>query len=260
MPRFFAQEGQIGEKHILITGQDVNHIRNVLRMEIGDDVTVSDGKGTDYFCHIAEICKDRVELDIQDSWPSYVELPSRIYLFQGLPKADKMDLIIQKTVELGVFQVIPVITARTVVKLDQKKQEKRLERWQAIAKSAAMQAGRGVIPQVGPFMSFREALDMCAGLGLGVMPYEKAAGMAEAKELVRSAPGYRDIGIFIGPEGGFEESEALAARERGLHLISLGKRILRTETAGMAMLSILMFSIEKDHSEASTEIDDSETK
>lgn len=249
MPRFFAQEDQIGEKQILITGQDVNHIRNVLRMEIGDDVTVSDGRGTDYFCHIAGIRKDLVELDIEDSWPSYVELPSRIYLFQGLPKADKMDLIIQKTVELGVFQVIPVITARTVVKLDQKKQEKRLERWQAISKSAAMQAGRGVIPQIGPFLSFKEALDMCSGLDLGLMPYEKAIGMTEAKELVSAASGYHDIGIFIGPEGGFDESEAQAAKERGLNLISLGRRILRTETAGMAMLSILMFSLEKDHSE-----------
>lgn len=246
MPRYFAGKDAIGQKQILLTGQDVNHIRNVLRMQPGEDLTVSDGEGRDYFCHISGISKEAVELEIVDSWTSYVELPARIYLFQGLPKSDKMDLIIQKAVELGVYQVIPVMTARSVVRLDEKKQAKKLERWQAIARSAAMQSGRSMIPQTGPFMDFAEAVDFAAGLDLGLMPYEKAEGMAEARKLVHGAGKCTGIGVFIGPEGGFEESEAALAREKGIHLLSLGKRILRTETAGMTMLSILMFALEKE--------------
>ena len=133
MPRFFVGTDQISDKDIVITGTDVNHIRNVLRMTPGEEVTVSDGQGMDYFCHIAELTKEEVRLDIVDSWHSFVELPAKIYLFQGLPKADKMELIIQKAVELGVYEIVPVATKRAVVKLDPKKEEKKRLRWQSIA-------------------------------------------------------------------------------------------------------------------------------
>jgi len=246
MPRYFADSSQIGERQIALTGADVNHIKNVLRMSPGDDITVSNGQGTDYFCHIAELGRNQVLLDIVDSWDSFVELPCKIWLFQGLPKADKMDQIIQKTVELGVYRIVPVVTRRTVVKLDEKKEAKRLERWQGISRSAAMQAGRGIIPEVSSLMTFRQALEVCRQLDAVVIPYEKAAGMEEARKLVRSLDGVRSAGIFIGPEGGFDREEVEAAADAGASVMSLGHRILRTETAGMALMSILMFELEKD--------------
>lgn len=246
MPRFFADQEQIGEKQIKLTGPDVNHIRNVFRMEPGDDVTVSDGQGTDYFCHVAEINREQVLLDIVDHWPSFVEMPVKITLFQGLPKADKMDQVVQKCVELGVYRIVPVITRRTVVKLDEKKEEKRLKRWQSISRSAAMQAGRGIIPEVSRCMSFEEALEDCRLLDAVLMPYEKAAGMEAARKLIRGLKDVRSAGIFIGPEGGFDPQEVEKALAAGVHTMSLGHRILRTETAGMTVMSILMFELEKD--------------
>ena len=164
MPRFFVGTDQISDKDIVITGTDVNHIRNVLRMTPGEEVTVSDGQGMDYFCRIAELTKEEVRLDIVDSWHSFVELPAKIYLFQGLPKADKMELIIQKAVELGVFSVVPVETRRCVVKLDEKKAAKTTARWQQIAESAAKQSKRMLIPEVKNVMSWREALALAKEL------------------------------------------------------------------------------------------------
>ncbi len=147
MSRFFVEPDQITGSQIIILGSDVNHIKNVLRLEKGEEITVSDGRGKDYFCTISQVDRDRVTLEIQNSWDSYVELGTRLYLFQGLPKGDKMELIIQKAVELGAYEVIPVITRRTIVKLDEKKELKKLMRWQAISESAAKQAGRGLFPQ-----------------------------------------------------------------------------------------------------------------
>ena len=235
MPRFFVGTDQISDKDIVITGTDVNHIRNVLRMTPGEEVTVSDGQGMDYFCRIAELTKEEVRLDIVDSWHSFVELPAKIYLFQGLPKADKMELIIQKAVELGVYEIVPVAT---------KKEEKKRLRWQSIAESAAKQAGRALIPQIATCITFEKALRMCNGLDAALIPYEKAEGMQHARDQVRALHGKHSIGIFIGPEGGFEESEIEAARAAGA--IPIGHRILRTETAGLTMLSILMFELEED--------------
>lgn len=246
MPRFFVEADQIRENDVVIKGSDVNHIRNVLRMTPGEEVTVSDGHGMDYFCKIEKIEKDEIVLGIVDNWHSFVELPSKIYLFQGLPKADKMEWIIQKAVELGVYEVVPVVTKRTVVKLDPKKEEKKLLRWQNIAESAAKQAGRALIPVVAECMTFDKALRMCNGLDAALIPYEKAKGMQHARDQIRSIHGAHSVGIFIGPEGGFEESEIEAAKAAGAVPITLGRRILRTETAGLTMLSILMFELEED--------------
>lgn len=245
MPRFFVEPEQVEEDSIVITGTDVNHIKNVLRMEKGDELSVSDGCGKDYFCLIEDIAKDRICLHIENSWDSYVELGTKLYLFQGLPKADKMELIIQKAVELGVYEIIPVVMARTIVRLDEKKEAKKLARWQLLCESAAKQSGRGRIPVVSTPVSFKEAVERAKILDFVLMPYEKASGMSEARELVRACRGKDSIGVFIGPEGGFDEKEVEEAMAAGIKPMTLGRRILRTETAGLTMLSILMFELEE---------------
>jgi 16S rRNA (uracil1498-N3)-methyltransferase len=159
---------------------------------------------------------------------------------------DKLELIIQKAVELGVYEIVPVVTKRTVVKLeDKKKEEKKLERWQAIAESAAKQSGRGVIPVVRPVQTFKEAVMNAAQLGLGLIPYENASGITETKRIMKSLSQYTSIGVFIGPEGGFEETEIELAKSHQLLPITLGRRILRTETAGLAVLSMMMLELEE---------------
>ena len=244
MPRFFVGTDQISDKDIVITGTDVNHIRNVLRMTPGEEVTVSDGQGMDYFCRIAELTKEEVRLDSVDSWHSFVELPAKIYLFQGLPKSDKMEMIIQKAVELGVYEVIPVSTARAVVKLDAKKEASKQKRWQTIAESAAKQSKRMVIPEIHSVMKFSEAVNYAEELDIRFIPYELAENMAHTKKLFEQIEPGQSIGIFIGPEGGFTPEEIELAMNQQVQPITLGKRILRTETAGMTVLSILMFLLE----------------
>lgn len=245
MPRFFVDQTQIANQEITITGSDVNHIKNVLRMNIGEEISISDGKGKDYFGKIKEFSKDTVVVAVENSWDSYVELPCEIYLFQGLPKADKMELIIQKAVELGVYSVVPVVTKRTIVKLDQSKAEKKVSRWQNIAQSASKQAGRGIIPKVELPVSFGEALFMAKNLESSIIPYEKAEGMEQARAIIKSMKDKKSIGIFIGPEGGFDEKEIEEAKAAGVIPMTLGHRILRTETAGLAALSILMFEMDQ---------------
>lgn len=244
MYRFFVEESRIGEEEIAITGGDVNHIRNVLRMKPGQRVVVSDGNKRDYWCELKEIGTDRVIGTILGPTQECGELPARVYLFQGLPKSDKMEWIIQKAVELGVYQVIPVVTRRTVVKLDKKKEEARIGRWNSIAQSAAKQSGRSVVPRVGPVMSFKDGLALAEGFEVRIIPFEHAAGMDSLrKELQRIGPGM-DVGVFIGPEGGFEDEEIALAESMGAAAVSLGKRILRTETAGLMVLSVMGYLLE----------------
>ena len=148
MHRFFVEPSQIGEKELVITGPDVNHIRNVLRMRAGEELLAADGQGSEYRCILRELQDSEIRAEICRKLSGSAELPSRITLFQGLPKSDKMDLIIQKCVELGVFRIVPVTTKRTVVKLDAKKEESRRKRWTAVSESAAKQSGRGIIPEI----------------------------------------------------------------------------------------------------------------
>lgn len=244
MPRFFVNRSDVTDSEIFISGSDVNHIKNVLRMNVGEEISVSDGEGRDYFGKITALDKDLVTVHIENSWDSFVELPARIYLFQGLPKADKMELIIQKAVELGVYEIIPVMMKRTIVKLDPKKEGKKLTRWQGISESAAKQSGRGVIPKVAAPMDFKQALALAKTLDATILPYEKARGMDAARALIHDMKDKKSIGIFIGPEGGFDESEVALAEAAGAHTMTLGHRILRTETAGLAALSILMFELD----------------
>ena len=245
MYRFYVSADQLAEKEVFISGGDVNHIKNVLRLEVGDWIVACDGNGTDYVSRIHSICRDEVVASIEKVQPTGTELPVKITLFQGMPKKDKLELIIQKAVELGACEIVPVMTKRTVVKLsEEKKINKRLERWQSIAYAAAKQCDRGIIPTVHKPVSYEEALAMADQLDYNVIPYELQTGMEEARKIVDQACKQRSLGIFIGPEGGFEPEEVERAMTRNIHPMTLGKRILRTETAGMALLSILMFQMQ----------------
>lgn len=245
MQRFFVTPDQVGEDKILIQGSDVNHMKNVLRMRPGEEVMVSDGNNRQYRCRVEDYPDGEAVLAILEAGLVDTELPSRIYLFQGLPKQEKMELIVQKAVELGVCQVIPVQTRRCVVKLDAKKAAKKVQRWQQIAESAAKQAGRGYIPAVSEVMTFQEALAFSETLDIRLIPYELADGMEGTRKILDEIRPGQSVGIFIGPEGGFEKEEVGRAVEAGAMPITLGKRILRTETAGIAVLSILMYRLEK---------------
>ena len=245
MQRFFVTHDQVGEDKIRIQGSDVNHMKNVLRMRPGEEVMVSDGNNRQYRCRVEDYQEGEAVLAILEAGLVDTELPSRIYLFQGLPKQEKMELIVQKAVELGVCQVIPVQTRRCVVKLDAKKAAKKVQRWQQIAESAAKQAGRGYIPAVSEVMTFQEALAFSETLDIRLIPYELADGMDGTRKILDGIRPGQSVGIFIGPEGGFEKEEVGRAVEAGALPITLGKRILRTETAGIAVLSILMYRLEK---------------
>ena len=205
---------------------------------------VSDGKERDYCCRIREIGTDRVVADILEENPAGGELPARIYLFQGLPKNDKMELIIQKAVELGVYEIIPVMCRRSVVRLDEKKEKVRLARWQGIAEAAAKQSKRETIPQVINVMSFQDAIFYSRCAKVRMIPYELWEGMEQTRKIMGGLQPAEDVAVFIGPEGGFSEEEIQMAMEDGVLPITLGKRILRTETAGMTVLSLIMYHLE----------------
>lgn len=248
MFQFFITPDQIRENDIIISNeQDVNHIRNVLRMRRGQHISLCCQENSkEYICVIEEIASDVIRASIEDINGESRELPVRITLFQGLPKSDKMELIIQKAVELGASEIVPVASKRAVVKLDEKKAAKKVMRWNEIAKSAAKQSKRSLIPTVHSVMNFKEALEYGQSMDMMLIPYEDAKGVGHSREVVASVKGKKSVGIYIGPEGGFQMEEVEAAAAAGAHPITLGHRILRTETAGMAVLSILMFMLEED--------------
>lgn len=245
MYRFFVPTEQIGEDKVWIEGDDVNHIKNVLRMQKGEKFLVTDGRGSDYLVTIDSLEDNHIECDLLEQRPVETELPVKITLFQALPKKDKMELIIQKSVELGAYEIVPVNTKRCVVKLNEpRKAEKKIARWQSIAESAAKQSGRGVIPNVSNAISFSEALKRAKEMDFAIIPYELWDSMEGSMEAIKKAAKSESVGIFIGPEGGFERGELEQAIAEGVLPISLGKRILRTETAGLCVLSVMMFQIE----------------
>lgn len=229
-----------------ITGEDVRHIRQVLRMVPGDELRVCCGDEWEYTCRISVIEEDRVEAEILDAQKPGKELPSRISLFQCLPKGDKMELIIQKAVELGAAEIVPVASSRCVVRLDAKKAANKGKRWNTIAAEAAKQSKRMVIPPVHEVMGWEKALEYAQSMDVRLIPYEKAEKMAKTRQLFSEIRPGQSVAVFIGPEGGFEEAEVEAAMKMGCSPISLGKRILRTETAGMTVLSILMYLLEEE--------------
>ena len=246
MHRFFVEEPAMGENSITITGGDVNHIKNVLRMAVGDKICVINGQNNkEYYCEITAVGNDAVDTRICEIRESDQELGNEVVLFQGLPKSDKMELIIQKAVELGVHTIVPVSTDRTVVKLDAKKEANKRKRWMSISESAAKQSGRLRIPEVTPVVSYREALEMAKKMDVRLIPYELAEGMEKTRELMSSIQPGQSVAVFIGPEGGFESSEIEKAMEIVAWPITLGKRILRTETAGLVTLAMLVYNLER---------------
>lgn len=244
MHHFFVEPGAVGEDEIIITGSDVNHIKNVLRMTIDEKLLISDGQGNDYCCIISGMSDSEIVAEILEENVERTELSSEFYLFQGLPKSDKMELIVQKAVELGVKEIIPFKAKRCVVKLDDKKADSKIKRWQSISESAAKQSKRGVIPRVNEVMSFKEAVEYAKTFDISIIPYENFKDMSSTRKIIDKIEKNMKIGIFIGPEGGFDSEEVDYAIDNGIEPVSLGKRILRTETAGLAILSVLMFKLE----------------
>ena len=246
MYQFFVEPHQIHDKVVRIEGSDVNHIKNVLRVKVGEELSVSNGvDGKEYRCGIVSMDEECITCELRFVKEDGVELPSQVYLFQGLPKADKMELIIQKAVELGVHAVVPVAAKRCVVKLDDKKAKSKITRWQGIAEAAAKQSKRRIVPEVLEVMSFKEALAYIQEFEVKLIPYELAEDMTKTKEIIGQLQPEQRIAIFIGPEGGFEEAEVTLAMEKGVEPITLGKRILRTETAGFTVLSWIMYQLEQ---------------
>lgn len=246
MFRFYAPSDNFSDNEVFLEKDDINHIKNVLRMDIGEKIIVCDGKGQDSLCEISYLDNSCVKATIINQYPCKAELPAQIILFQGLPKKDKMELIIQKAVELGVSKIVPVSTKNCVAKIeDRKKEAKKLERWRSIVLSAAKQSGRGIIPKICSVMSFKEAMEYAKELEGAIIPYEKAKGIEESKKIIKDMATKHSVGIFIGPEGGFDAAEIETAQANNIHPITLGNRILRTETAGLTVLSILMFEMEK---------------
>lgn len=243
MYQFFVEDEQIAGDIVTITDGDASHIRNVLRMKAGEKIRVSSLSGRNYFCTIQNMGESFVQAVLEEPDENGTELKNRIYLFQGLPKNDKMELIIQKAVELGAYEIIPVAMKHCVVKLDEKKAAAKTARWQEIAKSAAKQSKRSLIPAVRHPMRFAEAVSYSAALDVRLAPYENEHGMSATREAVESIKEGESIGIFIGPEGGFAPEE-IALAKQDMKLISLGRRILRTETAGLTALAILMYQLE----------------
>jgi 16S rRNA (uracil1498-N3)-methyltransferase len=243
MFNFFVDESQKQGNTYLITDSDYNHIKNVLRMQKGDELVVSVNGKSD-LCEIKSFKDETVVVKIIEENYKNTELKTNIFLFQGLPKSDKMEFIIQKAVELGVDGVIPVEMNRCVVKLDDKKKNSKQTRWQAIAESAAKQSKRNTVPTVFDVLSYKDALEKANELDMLIVPYENENGMVETKKVLDELCNCSSVGILIGPEGGFEEKEIDLAKQFGGRIISLGKRILRTETAAITAVSMCMLNIE----------------
>lgn len=246
MYQFFVADEQVYGEKIVISGSDVNHIGNVLRMKPGTKIRISDESGKSYYCHIEEITSDNVVALIDEIDEKGTELFNEITLFQGLPKGDKMELIIQKSVELGVKNIVPIAMKNCVMKLDEKKAGNKVKRWQAIAESAAKQSKRTIIPEVKMPISFKNALEQAKNLDIVLVPYENERGMAATREIISGIEAGKTIGIIVGPEGGFSDSEIMLVDEfSNMHRISLGRRILRTETAGLATMSMLVYQLDE---------------
>jgi len=245
MNHFFVTPIQISENKITITGNDFRHIKQVLRMNIGDEATFSDGiNQVEYHGIITGFDDETAYFDIIYIQELNNELPAQVYLFQSLPKADKMELIIQKAVELGIHEIIPINTTRSIVRLNDKKAQTKIKRWQAISEAAAKQCKRGTIPLINNLMDFGQALKTASGMDLKIIPYEMADNIEDTKKIISAIKPGQTIAIFIGAEGGFAKEEIDLATKSGITPITMGKRILRTETAALVILSWIMYHLE----------------
>ena len=245
MYQFFVDDAQIGREFVTITGGDVNHIKNVLRMKAGEKIRISNQQGRDYYCEISEVTDTFVQADILNEDAASTELPSKIYLFQGIPKGDRMETVIEKAVELGVYEIIPVAMKYCVVKLDAKKEAAKVARWQKQAEAAAKQSKRSIIPKIHPVMSYKEAVEYAMQCDVRLVPYENERGMQGTREALSTIKAGTSVSVMIGPEGGFAEDEIAQVKD-SMQVISLVKRILRTDTAGIAVMSMLMLELEME--------------
>lgn len=246
MLHIFVDPAQMKGDLLYVTGKDVNHIKNVMRLKQGDEISVRTGQDDrEYRYGIEEFTDSEVVCRLRFVKEADVELPVKVYIFQGLPKADKMELIIQKAVELGAAEIIPVQMRRCVVKLDGAKKGKKTQRWQAIAESAAKQSRRAVVPLVREPMTMEEAVRFAEqNTDVRLLPYELQEADGSTREVMDGIREGSAVSIFIGPEGGFDPAEVELAREAGVVPITLGKRILRTETAALVALSFLIYHFE----------------
>jgi 16S rRNA (uracil1498-N3)-methyltransferase len=246
MPRFFVEPEAICKGHATVTGGDAYHIARSLRMAVGDEITLADGSGKEYICRLTKIRDEECCAEILTEQASTCESPAEITLYMAYPKSDKLELIIQKCTELGVSQVIPVETSRSVVHLDGNKAGKKLERWQKIAQEASQQSKRVQVPTVGPYYNWKQmlkALEQAEGLTIVFWEDEQTQSL---KALLRSQMAKpQRINLIVGPEGGLSEDEVAQLRDLGAVSASLGKRILRTETAGMAGISMIMYEFDE---------------
>lgn len=245
MFNFFVDEQRRENDCFFIIGADFNHIKNVLRMKLGDTFLVNCG-GKNYLCELVEYKENSVVAKIKEKDFLVSESPIKIYLFQGLPKNDKMELIIQKAVELGVYSIIPIEMEHCVVRLDEKKKKSKVERWQLISESAAKQSKRNIVPEIQNVCSFKSALEFAKTLDVILVPYENEDGIASTKAALSLIKSGMSVGIFIGAEGGFSKSEIEMAKNIGGKTISLGKRILRTETAAITATAMCMLYAEME--------------
>ena len=243
MDRFFVDKNNINLENntCVIVGEDVKHISKVLRCKIGEKLEICDKDNSEYICEITDINKEQVDLDIIEKKEINRESDLKVKLYQGLPKSTKMELILQKLTEVGVHEIVLVQTKRSVSKVDDKKEDKKLERWERIIYEAAKQSKRGKIPKLRGILSFKDALEDMKNNDLNIAPYEDE----RTKSIKQAIKGVNinTMGIFVGPEGGFEESEIEAIEEISGKSVSLGPRILRTETASLVASSIVLYEL-----------------
>ncbi len=246
MYQFFIDSSQIWDGHAIITGGDYNHMKNVLRIKPGEQfyIAVQSQPPARYICTVDAYAEQSADCRILSEVTKTHELPCPITLYQGLPKADKLEWIIEKAVELGADRIVPVAMERSVVKIDPRKADAKLARWQNIAEAAAKQSKRDIIPRVCPVLSFREALAQAGEAQVKLLPYENARGMAATREILSTVKPGESIAVCIGPEGGFSEREVEQAQVAGFAALTLGQRILRTETAAAAVLAMLAYELE----------------
>lgn len=242
---FYIKNSQINDEKIVVIGEDVNHIKNVLRYRIGDEIDVCDDNAIRYYTKILTMSNDEVVLEIQSKTFDTTESNIKIDLYQGLPKSDKMELIIQKVTELGASSVIPVITERVIVKIDEKSEAKKLERWNKIALEASKQSGRQVVPQIQKIMKLENFVENLSKYDIVIVPYECEKENTLKKVIKNYQKDVKSIAVVIGPEGGFSENDLkLLEKLPNMSKVSLGKRILRTETAGLATIAMLIYEYE----------------
>lgn len=249
MPKFFVAENQINNNKITIIGDDVNHIKNVLRQKSGDKITICDtSKEQDYLCEIDKIEEKSIGCNIIEKLENNTESNVKVTIFQGLPKADKMELVIQKSVELGVYDITPLQMKRCVVKLNEKDKAKKIQRWQKISEVAAKQCGRNIIPKINNIVNVKEVCNLCNEYDIVLIAYENEKENTLKKELKNLKKLDKEeikVAVIIGPEGGIAPEEIKMFEENGAKIITLGNRILRTETVALSVLSIIMYELEK---------------